>query len=113
MLDSLPNRPLTNAEAESLKRQDGRIIPLSILKGGDDPYVIYSLAVYRNEAELVSLVGYSEDAGGWIIIETFDEDEWTVDRNEEVLQDWIDDEYGDELEQSWLDEDGSEVSLSP
>jgi len=33
MLDSLPERPLTNDEAERLKQQDGRIVPLSILKG--------------------------------------------------------------------------------
>ena len=33
MLDSLPERPLTNDEAERLKQQDGRIVPLSTLKG--------------------------------------------------------------------------------
>jgi len=65
MLDSLPERPLTNDEAERLKQQDGRIVPLSILKGDGGPYVIYTLAFYLNEESTIHLLGY-DDEDGWI-----------------------------------------------
>lgn len=113
MQDSLPDRPLTNDEAETLRQQDDRIVPLSILKGGDDPFVIYTLAVYRHEAARVHLLGYSEDAGGWLEFESLAEDEWTVERQEERVQEWIDDQYGDDFEQGVLDEESGTVDIGP
>lgn len=112
MLESLPDRPLTDGEAEQLKQQDARFVPLSVLKGkGDDPFVIYTMAFYENENHQIRLLGYSEAEAGWVQFESFPEDEWTVDRQEERVEQWIDEQYGDEFEQGVLREDSGTVDI--
>lgn len=111
VIDALPDRALTNEEAEQLKQQDSRIVPLSVLKGGDDPFVIYTMAFYRSEAGTVHLLGYSEEDGGWVQFESFPEDEWTVDRQENRVQQWVEEQYGDRFEQGMLDEESGTVDL--
>lgn len=111
MLDSLPDRPLTNDEADQLKQQDERIVPLSILKGGDNPFVVYTLAFYLHEPGRVHLLGYDEEAGGWVTFRSFDEDEWSVDEQEEAVQRWVGDNYGDKYEQGVLDEESKTVDM--
>ncbi len=112
VIDALPARALTNDEAEQLKQQDPRIVPLSVLKGGDDPYVIYTMAFYRSEAGEVHLLGYSDDAGGWESFESFPEDEWSVERQEERVEQWVTEQYGDEFEQGVLDAESGTVDMS-
>jgi hypothetical protein len=112
VIDALPDRPLTNEEAEQLKQQDSRFVPLSVLKSGDDPFVIYTMALYRSEASSVHLLGYSEEAAGWVQFESFPEAEWSVDRQEERVQQWIDEQYGDEFEQGVLDEESGTIDVS-
>lgn len=111
MLDSLPNRPLTDDEAEQLKQQDNRIVPLSVLKGGESPFVIYTFAVYLHEASRIHLLGYSENDNGWITFASLSEDEWTVELQEETVQSWIKEEHGDKYEQGILDEESNTVNL--
>lgn len=112
MLGSLPDRPLANEEAEQLKQQDARFVPLSVLKGeDDDPFVIYTMAFYEQEAHQVRLLGYSDTEGGWVQFESFPENEWTVDRQEERVEQWVDEEYGDEFEQGVLREDSGTVDI--
>lgn len=111
MLDSLPDRPLTNDEADRLKQQDRRIVPISILKGDDSPYVIYTLAFYANGAGRVHLLGYADDESGWVKFESFPEDDWTVDKQETAVQNWVADQYGDEFEQGVLDEESKTVDM--
>jgi hypothetical protein len=111
MIDALPDRALTDEEAERLRRQDDRIVPLSVLKGGDGPFVIYTLALYRNEEGTVHLLGYSDEEGGWVQFESFPEDEWSVDRQEDRVQEWIEAQYGDEFEQGMLDEGSGTVDV--
>jgi len=111
VIDALPDRALTNEEAEQLKQQDSRIVPLSVLKGGDDPFVIYTMAFYRSDAGVVHLLGYAESTDGWVEFESFPEEEWTIERQEDRVQEWIDEEYGDEFEQGMLDEDSGTVDL--
>lgn len=112
MIDALPNRALTNDEAEQLKQQDPRIVPLSVLKGDDGPFVIYTLAVYRSEAGSIDLLGYSDEQDGWVQFESFAEEEWTVERQEDRVQQWIEVEYGDEFEQGMLSEESATVDMS-
>lgn len=111
MIDSLPDRPLTDAEAEHLREQDSRFVPLSILKGADSPYVIYTLAIYRNSSETVHLLGYSDEERGWMQFASFPQDEWSVDRQEETIQAWIDEQYGEEFTQGVLDEEAGQVKM--
>jgi len=112
MLQSLPNRPLTDAEAEHLKQQDARIVPLSVLKSeNDDPFVIYTLAIYGTNTQQVYLLGYSETESGWVQFESFPEDDWTVDRQEERVTQWIEEQYGDKFEQGILDEASGAVTM--
>jgi hypothetical protein len=111
VIDALPDRPLTDDEAEHLKRQDGRIVPLSVLKGGDDPYVIYTLAIYRDDPGRVHLLGYAETEGGWVQFDAFDDDEWTVERQESRVQEWVEEQYADEFEQGVLDEASGTVDM--
>lgn len=111
MIDALPDRALTDREAEQLKQQDSRIVPLSVLKGGDDPFVIYTMAVYRSEESTVHLLGYSDAAGGWVQFESFPEDEWSVERQETRVQEWVEEQYGDEFEQGVLDEGSGTVDM--
>jgi hypothetical protein len=111
VIDALPGRPLTDDEAEQLKQQDNRIVPLSVLKGGDDPFVIYTMAFYRSEDGRVQLLGYSEEAGGWLQFESIAEDDWTVERQEDRVEQWVDDQYGDELEQGVLDAESGTVDI--
>jgi hypothetical protein len=111
VIDALPDRALTNEEAEQLKQQDSRIVPLSVLKSGDDPFVIYTMALYRSGAGSVHLLGYSDEEGGWVQFETFPEDEWSVERQEDRVQQWIEAQYGDEFEQGMLDEDSGTVDV--
>ena len=112
MLDSLPDRPLTDEEAEHLKEQDARFVPLSILKGRDnDPFVIYTMAFYASESNQVHLLGYSDTEGGWVQFESFQEDEWTVDRQEERISQWVEEQYGDKFEQGVLNEDSGTVDI--
>jgi hypothetical protein len=111
MLDSLPDRALTNQEAERLKQQDSRIVPLSVLKGGDDPFVIYTMAFYRNEVGRVLLMGYSSEKGGWVQFASFSEEEWTVERQEDRVQEWIVEQYGDEFEQGVVNEASGSVDV--
>lgn len=112
MIDALPDRALTNEEAEQLKQQDSRIVPLSVLKSGDDPFVIYTMALYRNDAGSVHLLGYSDEAGGWVQFESFPEEEWSVERQEDRVQQWVEEQYGDEFEQGVLDEKSGTVDIS-
>jgi len=112
VIDALPDRALTNDEAEQLKQQDSRIVPLSVLKGGDDPFVIYTIALYRSEAGRIHLLGYSDAEGGWVEFDSFSDDEWTVERQEDRVQEWVEDQYGDELEQGMLDEEAGTVDLN-
>lgn len=111
VIDALPDRALTNEEAESLKQQDSRFVPLSVLKSGDDPFVIYTMAHYGSDAGSVHLLGYSEEAGGWVQFESFPEEEWSVERQEERVQQWISEQYGDEFEQGVLDEESGTVDM--
>jgi hypothetical protein len=111
VIDALPGRALTNDEAEQLKQQDSRIVPLSVLKGGDDPFVIYTMAFYRSEEGRVQLLGYSEEAGGWVKFDSFPEEEWTVEQQENRVQEWVQSQYGDELEQGVLDEESGTVDI--
>lgn len=111
MIDALPDRPLTDAEAEQLKEADARFVPLSILKGGDDPYVVYTMAIYESSAERVHLLGYSERESGWVRFESFSTDEWSVERQERTVQRWIDDQYGEEFEQGILHEETGTVEM--
>lgn len=111
MLDSLPNRPLTNNEAEQLKQQDNRIVPLSVLKGGENPFVIYTLAFYLHEAGRIHLLGYSEDDGGWITFESFNENEWSIGLQEETVQSWVENQYSDKYEQGMLNEESGTVNI--
>ncbi|SDG13579.1 hypothetical protein [Halorientalis regularis] len=112
MLEALPDRPLTDEEAEHLKQQDARIVPLSVLKGGsDDPFVIYTMALYGSETNQVHLIGYSDTEDGWIQFESFPEEEWTVDRQEERVSQWIEQQYGDKFEQGVLSEDSGTVDI--
>lgn len=111
MLESLPERPLTNSEAEQLKNQDEGVVPISILKEKDDPYVIYTLAIYRSSASKVHLLGYSDQEGGWIDIKSFPEDEWTVEKQENTIQQWIDEQYSDEFEQGRLNEESNQIKM--
>lgn len=112
VIDPLPDRALTNDEAEQLKQQDSRFVPLSILKGGDDPFVIYTMAFYRNETGRIHLLGYSEEENGWVQFESFSDDEWTVERQENRVQEWVEDHYGDEFEQGMLNEESGTVDFS-
>jgi len=112
MLDSLPERPLTNDEAERLKQQDQRIVPLSILKGDDSPFVVYTLAFYLNEDDRIHLLGYAEEKGGWVKFESFSEDGWTIEKQESAVQEWVDDRYGDTYEQGVLDEESKTIDLA-
>ena len=111
MLDSLPSRPLTNDEAEQLKRQDNRIVPLSVLKGGETPFVIYTFAFYLHEASRIHLLGYSENGNGWRAFASFSEDEWSVDLQEETVQSWIKEEHGEKYEQGILNEESNTVNV--
>ncbi|WP_276259112.1 hypothetical protein [Haloglomus litoreum] len=111
MIDALPDRALTNDEAEQLKQQDARIVPLSVLKGGDDPFVIYTMAFYSSEAGEVHLLGYADEEGGWVQFESFPDDEWTVERQEARVREWVDEQYGDEFEQGMLDEESGTVDM--
>lgn len=111
MLDSLPERPLSRDEAERLKQQDPRIVPLSILTGQDSPFVVYTLAFYLNDKRRVHLLGYSEAEGGWVEFESFDEEDWTVEAQEETVQNWVDRQYGDEYEQGMLDDESGTVDV--
>jgi hypothetical protein len=111
VIDALPDRALTNEEAEGLKEQDPRIVPLSVLKGGDGPYVIYTMAFYRSEAGTVHLLGYAESEGGWVEFESFPDDEWTVERQEDRVSEWVDAEYGDRFEQGTLDAESGTVDM--
>jgi hypothetical protein len=111
VIDALPDRPLTNEEAEQLKQQDPRMVPLSVLKSGDDPFVIYTMALYRSDAGSIHLLGYSDEAGGWLQFESFTEEEWSVDRQEARVQQWIEEKYGDEFEQGVLDADSGTVDV--
>lgn len=111
MLDSLPDRPLTNDEAEGLKEQDERFVPLSILKGGDDPFVVYTLAFYLDGPGRVHLLGYDDADGGWVAFRSFDEDEWSIDEQEDAVKRWVEDRYGDTYEQGVLDEESKTVDL--
>ncbi len=111
MIDALPSRALTDDEAEQLRQQDGRIVPLSVLKGGDDPFVIYTMAFYRSEEGRVQLLGYSEEAEGWVNFDTVPEEEWTVESQESLVQEWVENQYGDELEQGVLDEESGTVDV--
>jgi hypothetical protein len=111
VIDSLPDRALTNEEAEQLKQQDSRFVPLSVLKSGDDPFVIYTMALYRSEAGSVLLLGYSDEAGGWVQFESFPEEDWSVERQEDRVQEWIEEQYGDEFEQGMLDEESGTVDV--
>lgn len=113
MFESLPERPLKRDEAERLKQQDGRIVPLSILTGEESPYVIYTLAFYLSEKGRVHLLGYSDEDGAWVEFERFDEEDWTVDRQEKAVQEWVDRQYGDEYEQGLLDEEAGTVDVDP
>lgn len=111
MLESLPERPLTNSEAEQLKNQGKGVVPISILKGKDDPYVIYTLAIYRNAASKVHLLGYSDQESGWVGIKSFPEDEWTVEKQENTIQQWIDEQYSDEFKQGQLNEETNQIEM--
>lgn len=112
MIDSLPDRPLTNAEAERLREVDTRFVPLSILKGADSPYVIYTIAIYLSTSERVHLLGYSERERGWLQFESLPQEEWSVERQEETVQQWIDEQYGDEFNQGIVDEEAGEVRVN-
>lgn len=111
MLDSLPSRPLSRDEAEQLKQQDGRIVPLSILTGQEGPYVVYTLAFYLHDKGRVHLLGFSEDDDGWVDFESFDEEDWTVETQEEAVQSWVDRQYGDEYEQGMIDDESGTVDV--
>ena len=112
MIDSLPSRPLTNKEAENLKQQDPRFVPLSVLKGADsDPFVIYTMAFYADESQQVHLLGYSDDETKWVEFESFQQDHWTVDRQEERVSQWIEQQYGDQFEQGVLSEDSGTIDI--
>lgn len=111
MIDALPARALTNEEAEQLKQQDPRIRPLSVLKGGDGPYVIYTLAFYSSDTGEVHLLGYSDEAEGWEVFESFLEGKWTVERQEERVTEWVTNQYGDEFEQGVLDEASGTIDM--
>jgi hypothetical protein len=111
MLESLPGRPLARDEAEQLKEQDGRIVPLSILTGEESQFVVYTLAFYLHERERIHLLGYSDEEGAWVEFESFDEADWTVDAQETAVQNWVDAQYGDEYEQGMLDEESGTVDV--
>ena len=94
-LESLPDRPLRMAEGDSLAASDAEISPLSILVDGDDFQRIYTLWVVGDDRSYV--LGYAEREDGWVVVDSWDRGEWTVEEQDETVQAWLDEHYGDQV----------------
>jgi hypothetical protein len=105
LLNSLPERPLTLNEADAVASNDlakGGITPLTIREDGPQPLVVSLMVV--NEIQGKSyLVGYSLEKDGWIIIESWDKEDWSIEEQDETMDEWLKAEYDEEtLDHSFI-----------
>lgn len=99
MFDSLPCRPLTLDEADALAGD--KIVPLSILmveNGETAGGSVYTLMVVSESKGRTWVIGFSEELGDWTIVHEADEDEWDLESQEERVQEWIEENYGDQVD---------------
>lgn len=99
MFDSLPNRPLTIDEADALAGD--KIVPLSILMVGDGQSAggsVYTLMVVSEGKDRTWVIGFSEEDGDWTIIHEAENDEWELEKQEARVQEWIEENYGDQVD---------------
>ena len=106
---SLPSRPLSLVEAESLTDSKKRFAPLSLLseypewldghewdaenlKNAASAFVITLL--YGTE-ERATVLGFSEPDGGWVEIDSWAAEDYDQKEVEEAVQDWGRETYPD------------------
>jgi hypothetical protein len=96
VLDSLPARPLEEAEVIALTDQSDRIAPMTIARGeSEDTLWIFTLVIVRREADTVHLVGFSETAEAWTEITTWTTDAADYDEMKAAAMAWLDEEFPD------------------
>jgi hypothetical protein len=95
-LSSLPDRPLTGGEVQSLNDQESdlSVAPANYVPEQDRVYAVYFIRSTRGHAAV-----YDTDAGGWTVLEAVDD---SVENAFAVLQaavgEWADDaEFDDEF----------------
>jgi hypothetical protein len=88
-VDSLPPRPLTTSEVESL---DGAA-PYS-----GQPLLDRIFAIMLVTDELTYALGFDEDRESWIVIERADNDLGgeATERIDTAINEWVEDRYGEE-----------------
>lgn len=115
MLDSLPPRPLTFGEADSLVDGSTQLAPLTILPEAPTDELrpgVYTLQVHDHpeEPSTVYLLGYNPEAEAWVRIHTFDADAWSVEEQDATIQAWLAEKYPD-LDRGEIDVDTGDVEM--
>lgn len=114
VLSSLPDRPLTMIEAEKLMESDAGLTPLSVSEDEVGRKVVYTLWATLEKSDSTHILGYSEDAGGWVKVDSRDRDNWDLEEQNEIVHSFLNDEYGDrdKVSQATPDPDTGEIELS-
>ncbi|WP_436931822.1 hypothetical protein [Halosimplex halobium] len=107
VLDSLPDRPLSIEEADVLANsepEDAIIAPLTVMAiDGETSCVTLSIA--REKAEMTYLMGYSPSEGGWIQIQSWTNEEWTIEKQDTAVEKWVSANFHEGAEHSFLEVD--------
>jgi len=105
VLESLPDRPLTLDEADVLANsepEDAIIAPLTVMALDGEASCV-TLSVAREGGEMAYLMGYSPSEGGWIQIQSWTNDEWTVEKQDAAVEQWVDSNFHEDAEHSFYD----------
>lgn len=93
VLDSLPERPLTESETRRLADAKDDFAPLCFRPEVPSRH----LYVFVIGGERHHLLGYHLDERSWVSVATFDKDPTTDMLDQEGVRSWIDDQYPEDI----------------
>ena len=99
LLDSLPARPLTLDEGEELANSE-TVAPLTVLTADAENYNqgVYTLFATASDPKRAFVLGFDPAERRWVVVDSWQEADWTPQRQEAALSTFLD-EYYEDLDQ--------------
>lgn len=100
IVQRLPDRPLTTEEGDTLgalETESAWVRPEAVVVL-EEREVVVALAAVDRERGTMHLLGYSPDAGDWVVVDEWDEADLEHDAFYERLQAWETETFGDQPE---------------
>lgn len=106
LLTSLPDRPLTLDEGETLADSD-TVAPLTVLTADADDHRQGVYTLFVTSGGRASVLGYHPDEGGWTVIDAWTEDEWNPTKQDRAVSAFLDAHYDGIEQEHMADERGA------